>query len=132
MADCEANYWRIMKLLPDNVDVRLYHVQGPHDETLQLVLKVEERCRYTTMLGIEQEGWGDWIGRIHFTVRLYHDARMAEVFSCQKRGRVRSTYQYPNKAMFQPDEKFQQHRFLSECLANCLKNGLMQTPQSVL
>lgn len=132
MADCEANYWRIRKLLPEDAECRQYRIEGPDGKVVQLALAVEERCRYTTMVNIVQEGWGEWICPVHFAVRLYHDARMAEVFSCQHSGRVRSSYAYPNAGMFQPDEKFQQHRFLTECLRNCLKNGLTESTLPVL
>lgn len=97
-----------------------------------MTFRIVERCKYTTMMTIEQEGIGDWLASSHFDIRLYHDARMAEVFACQRQGRVRSVYPYPNEKMHQKDEKFQQHRFLSECLANCLKNGFSETEIPVL
>ncbi len=127
MAECEANYRRLMKLLPVNNDEVVYQVQLPGQSSVLMRMRVLERCKYTTMMTIEQACLGDWLPDYHFEVRIYHDAKMAEVISFQKQGRMRPVYGYPNEKMHQKDEKFQQHYFLSECLANCLKNGFSET-----
>lgn len=132
MADSEANYRRILKLLPEAADEMVYHVGLPGGQSMQVLFRVEQRCRYTTMLSIEQSGAGPWLAATHFEVRLYHDARMAEVFACQRRGRVYPVHEYPNANMFQPDEKLQQHRFLTECLRHCLQNGFSEMADPVL
>lgn len=51
MAQCEANYARIMKLLPDldSCDEREYQVSWPEHKAF-LRLQVDERFRYTTTL----------------------------------------------------------------------------------
>lgn len=132
MAECEANYRRLMKLIPEDNDEIVYQVQLPDQSSVLMRFQVLERCKYTTMITIEQAGLGQWLPESHFEVRIYHDAKMAEVISFQKQGKVRSVYGYPNEKMHQKDEKFQQHNFLSECLANCLKNGFSETQIPVL
>jgi hypothetical protein len=132
MAECEANYWRIMKLLSKSCDEQSYYVQLPNKKALRMTLTVTERCKYTTMVSIAQEGVDSWLLNSHFDVRIYHDAKMVEVFSYQQQGRVEGVYKYPNEKMHQKDEKFQQHLFLSECLANCLKNGFSEKQIPVL
>ena len=57
------------------------------------------------------------------TVRLYHDARTAEVTAYQGQDRFRGLYAYPNDQGRQPDEKAQLNRFLGEYLALCLAEG---------
>ncbi len=124
MAECEANYLRLMKLLPEDDNEVTYNVQLPNDKHANIHFRVNERCKYTTMMTIEQEGTHGWLSSNHFDIRVYHDADMVEVVAYQKQRRIQPVYSYPNKKMYQKDEKYQQHRFLSECLANCLENGL--------
>lgn len=57
------------------------------------------------------------------SIRLYHDARMAEVISSQDIHQVKPRYDYPNKHMHQQDEKQQINQFLNEWLHLCLAHG---------
>ena len=118
---CEANYARLLRLFPDyeNSNTRELVVGGA-----SVHLEVVERCRYTTFFKLRQQrGESRWLGHLMIEVRAYHDARMLEVgaFQCQRT--IAARYQYPNKQMFQQDEKFQQNQFLSDWLEHCLENG---------
>ena len=124
MAECEANYLRLMKLWPEREDEFYYQVELPENRSAMIHFRVVERCRYTTMMTIEQEGAGEWLPNSHFEIRVYHDVAMVEVVAYQKQRGIQPRYSYPNQYMYQKDEKYQQHRFLSACLANCLDNGL--------
>ncbi|WP_070095254.1 DUF1249 domain-containing protein, partial [Pseudomonas sp. GTC 16481] len=109
-AACEANYARLMRLLPDmrttQSSRRIGMTQG--DQMLGvLVLDVVLACPYTTTLHIRQEHSLPWLPVPHLEVQVYHDARMAEVISAEHARRLRSIYPYPNEAMHQPDEKAQ-------------------------
>lgn len=130
MAECEANYARVMKLMPNMASEpsREFMVQLPGEHTAQFRLKVLERCKYTTILEFSQLGESftgtlDWAPAPHFTLRAYHDAKMAEVSAFHGHHRLRSKYNYPNKAMFQSDEKNQLNQLLSEWLRHCLNHG---------
>ena len=71
-------------------------------------IKLLELCKFTTTIKIEHvcnASFG-WL-RPQFEVRLYHDARLAEVVSCQQVRRFKAVYDYPNLEMMQPDEKRQ-------------------------
>lgn len=57
------------------------------------------------------------------SVRLYHDARVAEVCSTQQIYRFKGRYDYPNKKLHQRDEKHQINQFLAEWLRYCLLQG---------
>jgi uncharacterized protein YqiB (DUF1249 family) len=57
------------------------------------------------------------------SIRLYHDARMAEVISTQDIRQVKPRYDYPNSQMHQQDEKQQTNQFLNEWLHLCLQLG---------
>lgn len=138
MARCEANYYRLLRLFPclhDERQRRLALSLGNHPE---VVLSVLERTTYTTLLTIEQrspESMSSWSGMTDksvtvrwfnppvLTVRLYHDAQMAEVITCNSNRGVQPNNAYPNRHMFQPDEKRQWNGFLEEWLVLCQRYG---------
>ena len=129
MAECEANYARLMKLLISGQDLVSYQVSMPGHHVTRVDFRILQRCKYTTMLTIDKgsssssEG-SSWLANNHFECRVYHDAQMVEVVAFQQNRGIKPAYPYPNRKMYQKDEKFQQNRFLSECLSNCLKNGM--------
>jgi hypothetical protein len=57
------------------------------------------------------------------SIRLYHDARLAEVLTTQDIRQVKPRYDYPNIQMHQQDEKQQTNQFLNEWLHLCLRLG---------
>jgi uncharacterized protein YqiB (DUF1249 family) len=129
MASCEANYARLMKLLPDldTADSRDFIVERGAGQPVQVRLEVCERCKYTTMIEISQQSpLLKWLPAPRFKLRVYHDVRMAEVIAYQRKHRLKPRYDYPNDSMFQPDEKAQLNRFLGEWLNNCLQYGRAQ------
>ena len=54
--------------------------------------------------------------------------RMAEVSAFQGNHRLRSEYGYPNKQMFQRDEKSQLNQLLADWLTMSLRYGLHKKP----
>ena len=157
-ADCEANYARLSRLLPDvmsSAEARLAGqgvVTGLEAEPIERELLVElslqeparfylavtEQCRYTTTLelrvelpepsggagGESEKEWGTATGPLSMRVRMYHDVQLAEVIAFSGRRTALASYEYPNEAMFQPDEKAQQNHFLAELLSLSLHKGL--------
>ncbi|GAB3105243.1 DUF1249 domain-containing protein [Aestuariicella hydrocarbonica] len=124
-ACCEANYARLLKLMPtfDQRDQWHYDVQAG-EQFWSIRLAVTERARYTTMLEVtQQNGLQEWGSSPRLQVRLYHDARMAEVVAWQEHRRVRPRYEYPNRNMYQRDEKAQFNRFLEDWLSHSLAHG---------
>ncbi|CAD5106523.1 DUF1249 domain-containing protein [Zestomonas carbonaria] len=125
-AACEANYARLMRLLPAmRVERSSRRVALSQGERLLgvLALDVIEACPYTTTLQVTQEHSLPWLPVPRLEVRVYHDARMAEVICAENARRFRSIYPYPNAAMHQPDEKTQLNLFLGEWLSHCLACG---------
>lgn len=131
MADCEANYRRLQQLLAG---------AGGEDACILLegrdfgiVLRLREQTPYTSLMEMSAEGGTDtpsWLASPTLQIRLYHDARMAEVVSFAGFRRARSRYAYPNELMFHSDEKAQWNAFLADWLRYCLRHGL--AGQSVL
>lgn len=128
---CEANYARLLRLLPrmrESLDERRVALSQGDQLLGVLVLQVLEACPYTTTLQVSQEHSLPWLPVPRLEVRVYHDARMAEVVSAENARRFRSIYHYPNVAMHQPDEKTQLNLFLGEWLGHCLACGHELTP----
>ncbi|BBP74399.1 DUF1249 domain-containing protein [Pseudomonas gingeri NCPPB 3146 = LMG 5327] len=126
-AACEANYARLMRLLPEMRDQqqrarRIAVTQGEQMLGV-LALEVLQDNPYTTTLLVRQEHSLPWLPVPELQVQVYHDARMAEVISAEHARRFRSIYPYPNAAMHQPDEKAQLNVFLGEWLSHCLACG---------
>lgn len=126
LSDCEINYHRLIRLLPrlDDEEVWSFGIQAASDQLRQVSISVVERSRYTTTVAVAQESLlENWVPKPTLTVRLYHDAQMAEVLSFQVNRQWAGAYDYPNARMYQPDEKAQQNAFLGEWLEFCLRTG---------
>lgn len=125
-ATCEANYLRLMRLLPNMREPlqgrRVALSQGDHLYGV-MVIEVQENCPYTTTLILSQEQHNPWLPLPRMQVRVYHDANMAEVIEAEHARRFQGRYSYPNALMHQPDEKAQINGFLGEWLAHCLACG---------
>jgi uncharacterized protein len=126
MAECEGNYIRLLKLLPDLEENDRWQF-AISDESLhlgELAICVIERSKYTTLLRIwQKDSWGEWLNQPELSVRMYHDARLAEVVGYQKQRHLDGRYHYPNPKMRQPDEKMQINLFLAEWLSHLQQYG---------
>jgi uncharacterized protein YqiB (DUF1249 family) len=130
-AACEGNYIRLNKLMPDFElgYEKSFFISGDSSSDnseyeARIHLKVIESFPYTSTIEVVQKGLcPDWIQPPCMIVRIYHDARSAEVTSYQNQKRIQGKYQYPNPQMRMPDEKAQLNQFLAEWLTHCLKYG---------
>ncbi len=102
------------------------------NDYLAYTVTVNEVTRYTSLITFEQNPFEQTeiqnkaLLNLHhprMSIRLYHDARMAEVISSQDIRQVKPRYDYPNKHMHQQDEKQQINQFLNEWLHLCLEHG---------
>ncbi|MBQ0719897.1 MAG: DUF1249 domain-containing protein [Gammaproteobacteria bacterium] len=141
MACCEANYFRLLALFPDLHSAEQRRIGLSLGSEAEVLLTVLERTSYTTLLSISQrqisasEPLGTrsertdksvtvrWFKPPILTVRLYHDAQIAEVITYGSNRGVRPKNAYPNQHMFQPDEKRQWNHFLEEWLVLCRQHG---------
>ena len=129
---CDSNYLRFTRLLPALEDdaARTFHVvfgataaAGGSLPTAKF--EVMDRDRYTSVVALSQRGLARSIAATRIKVRLYHDARCAEVIEFQGQRWFDAVYTYPNAKMRQPDEKAQVNRFLTEFLNACLTHGVV-------
>jgi uncharacterized protein YqiB (DUF1249 family) len=132
MTLCANNYMLLLKVLASKTALR----ESRHffiSDFLSYNITIKEVTRYTSVVSFEQEILrtsfknvpGIVANALHprMTIRLYHDARMAEVLSTQDIRQVKPRYSYPNSQMHQQDEKQQTNQFLNEWLHLCLRLG---------
>ncbi|MBA6356853.1 MULTISPECIES: DUF1249 domain-containing protein [unclassified Colwellia] len=138
---CEVNYMFLVRLLASHNDEEAVGDERRFfiSDFLSYKITILEITRYTSLVSIRQElpktkavvtgednnnkTVFDHILRPKMIIRLYHDARMAEVISNQDIKQVKPRYDYPNSKMHLPDEKEQINQFLKEWLQLCLKLG---------
>lgn len=119
----EINYARLSRLLPEEEQEGQQVSYQIGAVIYQIVL--EETTRYTSKVKIQQcSPVSSYLLLPSLSVRLYHDARVAEVCATQQIYRFKARYDYPNKKLHQRDEKHQINRFLSEWLSYCLGLGI--------
>ncbi|MCB1661849.1 MAG: DUF1249 domain-containing protein [Pseudomonadales bacterium] len=126
MAECEANYARLQKLMPtmEQATRRIFGVASKSDQPVQICLEVIEEFKYTaTIRFTHQDKAGHWLRKPALLIRIYHDARMAEVVELENSQQLKGVYRYPNAKMYQPDEKMQRNLYLGEWLRQCLAQG---------
>ena len=124
---CANNYVLLLKVQANQTEFG----QQRHffiNDYLTYVVTVNEVTRYTSLITFEQvqtklKNRLSHAFHPRMGIRLYHDARMAEVISSQDITQVQPRYDYPNKNMHQQDEKQQINQFLNEWLHLCLEHG---------
>ena len=133
---CELNYLRLMRLCPDlRIRARRELVAGSHKQ-FGLTLEVAERSAVTTIVRANLRMANmPWAGLQNLGLRVYHDARMAEVVDCDSRRIKWIRNRYPNAAMHLPDEKIQLNEFLGiwfeYFLAHGCESGSRNYPSSL-
>jgi uncharacterized protein YqiB (DUF1249 family) len=129
MRTYETNYAKLNALIPNNAsvgDVRCYQAAS-----MTYQIQVGEVTKYTTLVDICQSDDVPVFPLPKMSVRLYHDARVAEVCECAHLKRINARYDYPNDKMVQQDEKAQLNRFLGDWLTFCLRHGISRTPINI-
>jgi hypothetical protein len=138
---CERNYFLLCQLLLNKKTGETENIGDQHhffiSEQLTYSIVVKEVTRYTTLIHIAQNQSVTNTDVHHkitqllsptMIIRLYHDARMAEVNSSQHIRWLKPRYDYPNEKMHLPDEKQQVNQFLKEWLQLCLQQGQVNVP----
>ncbi len=124
----ETNYAQLRRLIPQEEregSSLTYQVNGIYYQIL-----IEESTRYTTRVQIKQVSPMESYWQLpSMSVRLYHDALVAEVCATQQIYRFKARYDYPNRKLHQRDEKHQINQFLAEWLRYCLVQGVMAAEQ---
>lgn len=126
-AECEANYHRLCQLLTCWQQGSLRRIAFSQDDQAAgslLTLEVLEESPYTHLVRACQElPATPWIPTPELCIRIYHDARLAEVTAARHVRYLQGVYDYPNPDMHHPDEKAQLNAFLGEWLGHALNCG---------
>lgn len=112
-------------------DITLFeHVSlAGKDQSVSVCVDVLERTPYTTLIKLTSSYviCSEYAPETVLQVRIYHDARVAEVIKVQGHQRIRPHYIYPNASMYLPDEKRQSNKLLSEILDFCRLHNYTKT-----
>lgn len=82
-----------------------------------LVVRILENTKYTQLVEISRPlEILEFVNTPKVLVRIYHDAKLAEVLTGQQIYQLRPVYDYPNLRMYHSDEKYQVNAFLEELL----------------
>jgi uncharacterized protein YqiB (DUF1249 family) len=126
-AMCEANFVRLQRLLGDATQQH-YHFSWTdnQDGVIDVDIEIVERFKYTTTLKLTKtlHYLPIHARSVELIVRLYDDARMAEVVNLVQGEQFAGVYRYPNNQMFQIDEKAQANHYLGEWLSHLLAHGM--------
>lgn len=124
----ERNF-SVLSTMLDEVQLLRYGVANFEVADSLVELSLIENTRYTLLIRINQKfrNGSDFLKDISFDVRLYQDAKLAEVLSYQGRARMEFRYNYPNKHMFVPDEKQQGNLLLHDWLSMCTRLDYKET-----
>ncbi len=129
-SQCEINYHLCMALAPGcRNGETLWQFSLDAGQHTRVRLTVHESAPYTTTLELVQElAQRSYIEAPVLRVRLYHDVEMAEVIGWNRHRHWLPVYSYPNRQMYQRDEKLALNRFLGEFLVHCRKLGIAHSP----
>ncbi len=122
LALCERNYAQLNRYLAADAQSGQSTDININPEHCYRI-SVTEVAPFTTTLRIELLQPNHALFRPGFVVRLYHDAQLAEVVSCQQISRFKARYDYPNVDMLLPDEKRQINLLLRDWLKLCAGQG---------
>jgi len=115
LALCGRNYGYMLKWLPLDIAIgQSWQLKG---EFGILVVRILENTKYTQLVEISRPlATGEFVNTPKVLVRIYHDAKLAEVLTGQQIYQLRPVYDYPNLRMYHSDEKYQVNAFLEELL----------------
>ncbi|OUS31983.1 hypothetical protein A9Q98_02185 [Thalassotalea sp. 42_200_T64] len=100
------------------------------NELLEYSISIVENTKYTHVVEFKQlvSKSESLASKVHLPkpsmlIRIYYDAKLAEVIENQYIKQLKPRYDYPNPQMHLPDEKQQAQQFLTEWLHLCLAQG---------
>ncbi len=120
----EENYRLLQRLLPElEQGADRFVLAGSEGDELELLIL--ERCRYTTMVELNQALSidGEWLPDLSIQLRVYHDARVVEVAAYQGCRRIPARYQVESQGRHHKDDKRQINFLLHDLLRDCLRLG---------
>lgn len=96
---------------------------------LHFTVRLMQQAPFTTAIRIQQHRFSQQLPGLkeaQLDVRLYHDARLAEVVACQGVSQLQARYEIPNPQMFHVNEKHQVNLFLRDWIQLIRTHGLQE------
>lgn len=114
-----------LRLLAPTLHILSNPVVYRANKSIEFRFEAVEKHKYTIIaqLSINLPNGLTSIPNITMTIRIYHDAQVAEVASYQQERSFMPDYDYPNPKMRHRDEKHQINRLLCDWLDYFLMNG---------
>jgi len=118
----EQNYCTLMHVLDELCVLEEGSTRFEFQNTL-VCIRLLEQTRYTLLVELQQQFSQpvEVIPDLLFRVRVYLDARVAEVVSYQGKQHLKARYSLPNLFMYHPDEKRQTNLLLYDWLTYCVR-----------
>ena len=113
----EHNYATLSALFPDIVFGDALSIRHELDNSC-LHIQIKEKNKYTLLIEVTEKFPHNsiWKQALNMRVRLYTDAKLAEVVNYQGKARFQPKYELPNPKMFHRDEKYQVNHLLYDWL----------------
>ncbi len=128
----ESNFIRLGWLVSDpDADCGIRQSSVPRD--CPLYLDLVEKCRYTTTLRLTYYFKEDkaQIADPDLTVRIYHDARMAEAMACVNQRRHAALRDFTTGMGSQLERRWARNNMLNKWLEYCADKGHRFAPAAV-
>ncbi len=130
MSQCEMNYALMSRLLrcveraetrvDDDFELADFADVCETEVHLPIHLELIEQAPYTTTLEMRMTlSESAWVSPLVLKVRMYHDAKMAEVLEPGRNHAPQPKHDYPDQIRHYPDDKFQRNKLLNLCLTRC-------------
>ena len=118
---CEENYVKLLRLIPDLLHIQ-QHAVGTARHNMALQLHIIERNPFTLTIGLNHcfEEYLDGVLLPAMVVRVYQDAKSAEVLSDHARPAVAAAFKDPSQSVAIMNYKWRLNYFLSKWLDHCL------------
>jgi len=112
----------------NNTEVDELQTGDPQTEDPQVVepllVTIIDEARYTTTVKLKLNlSESSWIDDICLTVRLYHDAQMAEVIEDNRNYTPKPNNRYPTQVRHYRDDKMQRNTLLRQFLNYCFSDS---------
>ena len=128
----ESNFIRLGWLVSDpraDCGVRESHVS----QDCPLYFELIERCRYTTTVRLTYlfSDDGTPVADPDLTIRIYHDARMAEAMACVNQRRHSALSQFATGTGSQLERRWARNNMLNKWLEYCADKGHRFQPAAI-
>ena len=113
----EHNYATLAALFPGIVTGDSLCIEHNLEHS-RLHIQIREKNKYTLLIEVTEKYLHTpvWKRALNMRIRLYTDARLAEVVNYQGKARFQPKYEQPNPKMLHRDEKYQINHLLHDWL----------------